>query len=101
MEVPITEIRSDSSRRVLALDWADELHVELPHALLRRRCACAQCRQPQRMRHRPAADDVVIEAIEPYGANAIQIKFSDRHSRGIFPFAYLRALAEEADAEGG
>ena len=93
-----TEIRSDRARRLLVLDWPDKLQCELPHALLRRRCGCAECRQLRRTSQVPAADDVTVDGIEPCGANAVQITFSDGHARGIFPFEYLRVLAEELDA---
>jgi len=92
-----TEIRSDRARRVLVLDWPDSLRAELPHVLLRRRCGCAECRQLRRTSQYPTAEDVTVDDIEPYGANAVQLKFSDGHVRGIFPFEYLRALAEELE----
>jgi DUF971 family protein len=95
MTPSLLELRSDATRRVVVLVWADDLRAELPHALLRSRCACAQCRQARRGAERSIADDVTIDAIEPYGANAVRLTFSDAHSRGIFPFEYLRRLASQ------
>ena len=94
MTPPLIEIRSDATRRVVVLVWADNLRAELPHALLRRQCACAQCRQARRAEQVSIADDVTIDGIEPYGANAVRLQFSDAHSRGIFPFGYLREIAQ-------
>jgi DUF971 family protein len=90
----LVEIRSDPSRRTLVLVWTDELRAELPHALLRSRCACAQCRRARRAEQPSMSHGVTIDDIEPYGANAVRLTFSDAHSRGIFPFDYLRELAE-------
>jgi DUF971 family protein len=57
---------------------------------------CAQCRSARRKGAAIKADESVsvIDAV-PYGPNAVQLVFSDGHSRGIFPFAYLRELALE------
>ena len=99
MTPPLVEIRSDPMRRVVVLVWADDVHAELPHALLRSRCACAQCRQAGREQPSLTAVDVTIEHIEPYGANAVRLAFSDAHARGIFPFEYLRELARASGCE--
>lgn len=41
--------------------------------------------------------DVRITAIEPAGYG-VQLVFSDGHARGIYPWAYLNALASAAMA---
>ena len=86
MPPSLIEIRSDASRRVIVRAWTD--------ALLRSRCACAQCRHARRNAQYAIADEVTIDDIEPCGANAVKLVFSDAHSRGIFPFDYLRELAQ-------
>ena len=57
----LIEIRSDAVRRVVVVVWSDDLRAELPHALLRRRCACAQCRQARRSAECSIAHDGKIE----------------------------------------
>jgi DUF971 family protein len=91
--------------RVLELQWPDGACSRLPHALLRASCRCAGCTQqaknlaaaapPERTPVRPkaAADpDVSLTDIHPVGDGALNLAFSDGHSRGIYPWAYLREL---------
>jgi DUF971 family protein len=88
------EIRLDADGRRLWLVWSTAIQAALPSALLRQRCGCAECRSARRRgpRVQPAAD-VRICAVQPCGPGAVQLVFSDGHSRGIFPFAYLASLA--------
>jgi DUF971 family protein len=95
MTPQLTEIRCDLARGTLALAWADEVRAELSHALLRRRCGCAACRQTRRSGGSVDGEGVTVSGVVPYGPNAVQLQFSDGHARGIFPFDYLRELAEE------
>jgi DUF971 family protein len=94
MTPQLTEIRCNLARSTLALAWTDAVRAELPHALLRRRCACAECRQLRRSGGTIADEGVTVSGVVPYGPNAVQLQFSDGHARGIFPFDYLRELAE-------
>jgi DUF971 family protein len=43
---------------------------------------------------------VAIDRIVPIGGYAINIVFDDEHARGIFPWAFLRALAQAPDGQG-
>jgi prepilin-type processing-associated H-X9-DG protein len=43
-----------------------------------------------------AFPDIAVTRVEPMGGYAVHIAFTDGHARGIFPWAYLRALAAEA-----
>lgn len=65
----------------------------LSSSLLREACRCATCRG-DRMRNTFAPDDQVrlLEA-RPFGVAGLQLVFSDGHSRGLFPWDYLRSLA--------
>ena len=95
MTSQLTEIRCNLAQGTLALAWADAVRAELPHALLRRRCGCAACTQSRRSGGSVSGEGVTVSGVVPYGANAVQLQFSDGHARGIFPFDYLRELAEE------
>jgi DUF971 family protein len=58
---------------------------------VRARCKCSLC-QSIRLRtgRDPQADPAVdLLEIRPIGAYAVQMVFSDRHERGIFPYEYL------------
>jgi DUF971 family protein len=89
-------VRLDMAAGTLVLDWPDGFTDALAFQALRERCMCAVCRSHRDRGEPPrAADAIAVVNIVPYGANAVQLMFSDGHSRGIFPFAYLRALASE------
>ena len=93
----LAEMRNDLDERALEVAWSDGSAARIPHRTLRARCPCAECRQRGRGANPVHADrGVVLIAIEPYGPNAVQLKFSDGHARGLFPFEYLRELALEA-----
>ena len=91
----IIEMRSDLDARELELAWSDGSAARIPHRLLRARCRCAECRQEIRERTALQVNGVVLIGIAPYGPNAVQLKFSDGHDDGIFPFDFLRELAQE------
>jgi DUF971 family protein len=79
------------SRR-LSIAWQDGTSSSLPFDLLRQRCPCAQCRQAARAGQPCGVTGIDLIEVVPFGANAVQLLFSDGHARGIFPFAYLHAL---------
>jgi len=88
----------DVSRTTLALHWHDR-SLALPAALLRARCRCAECVAAARRGEPPAPDAALalVDAI-PVGHYAVQLRFSDGHERGIYPWDYLEALGERGEA---
>lgn len=96
---PPERIDNDIAQGRLRLHWADAV-VALDHVVLRGACRCAEC---QFKRHHGmlinVPPDVRITAIEPAGYG-VQPVFSDGHARGIYPWAYLNALASAAMAGG-
>ncbi|ANY90537.1 MULTISPECIES: DUF971 domain-containing protein [Pseudomonas] len=75
----------------LAVQWPDGLQA-ISHARLRGACPCSQCRAAQlRGGIAVVREDVRLERIEVQGYG-VQLVFSDGHERGIYPWAYLRAL---------
>lgn len=52
----------------------------------------ASLRQAIDFGERTPPADLKITGLEPVGAYAITLQFSDGRARGIFPWAYLRAL---------
>jgi DUF971 family protein len=90
--VPET-IENHAARGVLALRWADGRTAALTHAQLRAACPCSACRAQRRAGLTVDADDAVrLAAIEPVGAYALNLAFSDGHRRGIYPYEMLAAL---------
>ena len=45
--------------------------------------------------------NVTITAVEPVGTYAVRLTFSDGHSTGIYPWTYLRKLADEHETIWG
>ena len=92
-----TALRLDNGSRSLALECADGSSCALAYRTLRSRCRCAECRSlAQRGIAVETGENVSVIEAAAYGPNAVQLVFSDGHNRGIFPFAYLRELALEA-----
>ncbi|MES2940975.1 MAG: DUF971 domain-containing protein [Pseudomonadota bacterium] len=83
--------------RGLRLRWADgETHLAATH--LRARCQCAQCRQLRRQgKDIAVAPGIALDEALPVGAYGLQLRFSDGHDRGIYPWHMLRELAAAHD----
>ena len=98
---PVTLLRLRTGSRTLDVEWADGTSAALPYRTLREGCPCAACRQQRRAAGATADGEAEVAAILPYGPSAVQIRFSDGHDRGIFPFSYLRELYEQLKTRSG
>ncbi len=82
----------------LFIEWQDGLESLLPHRYVRGHCGCAQCvDEITHLRHVGVDDvekDVTIEDAFQVGRYAVNLLFSDLHETGIYPFRFLRELAE-------
>jgi DUF971 family protein len=87
-------IENHAAQGALALRWPDGREARITHARLRAMCPCSACRAQRRagIELRENAD-VRLAAIEPVGAYALNLTFSDGHRRGIYPYEMLAALA--------
>lgn len=93
-----TEIRLTKQSSLLELDWEDGTTTRFTAAALRGFCRCAHCRSATRQLAHAGHlakqyPGMCITLIEPMGMNAINLQFSDGHTRGIFRFTYLRSLS--------
>ena len=89
-------LRLSAALRQLEVEWEDGATAALPYSAVRERCPCAECRQRRRTGGSfQAIEDIAVLAALPCGPNAVQLRFSDGHDRGIFPFPYLRVLRDE------
>jgi len=87
------EIRVSQDRQRLTLSCSGG-RVELTARALRQACRCAACVRARYDGAGPeAAAGLAITRIDPIGAQAANIQFSDGHARGIFPWSYLWQLA--------
>ncbi|MFS2215589.1 DUF971 domain-containing protein [Telluria sp. Tellsp104] len=83
-------IENHAAQGVLALHWPDGRSARVTHARLRAACPCSACRAQRRAGiDIPEQADVRLAAIEPVGAYALNLTFSDGHRRGIYPFEML------------
>ncbi len=99
--MPPTEIRVLQQGRMLQLLWTDHGPTLLTAATLRSRCRCAECTSVRRRGGVLETDpNVAIVDAQPIGAGALNLHFSDDHRRGIFPFAWLASLNDEAMPDG-
>jgi len=85
----------------LAIAWNDSVETYLPLEFLRRQCPCAACGgEPDVMGHvvRPSVcyteKSFDLTGWQSVGGYAIQPKWADGHSTGIYSYKYLRRLTK-------
>jgi DUF971 family protein len=82
-----------ADRRHLRLTYASG-EQEISAEELRGACRCAWCTRARIDGKFPETfADVAIDRIDPVGDYAINLAFSDGHARGIYPWPYLRTIA--------
>ncbi len=95
MDPTPVEIRRVEDRE-LHITWTDGHQSILPNKYLRAHCACAMCVNEltgeRILNPRTIPEDVRAVEISLVGRYAVQIRWSDGHSTGIYPFERLRAL---------
>lgn len=95
VEAP-TEIRLRKVSKTLEVLWQDGRLSSMSCLELRKACACSSCQSAQRKSVLRLIDvDVGIDKVEVAGISGLQFHFSDGHSRGLFPWSYLRELGEQ------
>lgn len=96
-EAALVGLRILSKSKRIELDWSDGQTTTLTHRMLRVSCRCAACvvRRSQGLAIE-APPQIELTDVDACGAGAVQLTFSDGHSRGIYPFAYLQSLAAQA-----
>ena len=95
----------------LAIRWSDHSETYLPLETVRRHCPCAACGgEPDlvgsvdlaaiaaRTQAALTEKSFGLTALHRVGGYALQPVWTDGHSSGIYTFAYLRKLAEPANA---
>jgi DUF971 family protein len=99
-DAPPDEVIVRAGRSQLVLVFAEHrLAIGAPR--LRAACRCADCRRERIDRDAaPGAADATIAEVRLVGDHALNIAFSDGHERGIYPWSYLRELAQQAKLDG-
>ena len=92
VEMPPQNITLQKTSRLLVLDWPDGGSSQLSFDLLRRYCACAECRAHARLTGElPVATSDIVD-VQLAGVSALQLTFADGHNRGRYPWRYLRDI---------
>lgn len=87
-------IEFDKGRGGLSLIWAEDDQCYLNGDLLRRACRCASCRAAQIQDKFHPGTGIKVTDVKLFGVAGLQLFFSDSHSRGVYPWGYLRELSQ-------
>ncbi len=92
----------DVENRLMQIIWADGHESIYDFAALRRACPCAECRpwvhgvgaigeMPESV-HRAVSELKSASDVSAVGSYAINLRWADGHSSGIYTFEYLRSI---------
>lgn len=87
-----TEINYQQANGVVRIIWNDGHVGEYALQYLRGYCPCALCQGHGNDRNFISVPDAQIQEIRAVGNYAIEFKWHDGHSTGIYSYDYLRAL---------
>jgi len=90
---PPVKVHLKNTPSILNLTWSDGEKTEISGVSLRRFCACSGCRSRQVIGTEIITDSGEIQNIKLMGSTGLQIVFADGHDRGVFPWAYIYAIA--------
>ncbi|MEP9377403.1 DUF971 domain-containing protein [Aquabacter sp. CN5-332] len=94
------EIRLNAARDALILTWEGRAPRAFGAEALRSACRCAWCTRARADERFPGGfAGIAVTSVAPIADYALNLHFSDGHERGIYPFSYLRALADADTAE--
>jgi DUF971 family protein len=89
-----SEVALIENQTVLAITWQDGEVSRLDADVLRRASrAASEIRRQAEDLELNLQVGLRVDAVEPVGAYALRLFFSDGHDRGIYPWAYLRDLS--------
>jgi DUF971 family protein len=91
------ELRLEPAGKALIIAWDDGLRARLSARFLRSNCRSAGAVRLA-MAGLPVDPAVCITGMQLVGIYALNLAFSDGQDRGIYPWIYLRDLAQEADS---
>ncbi len=87
----------------LAISWSDGLESYLPLEMLRRKCPCAACEgEPDvtgyvlKPKKNYVAGSFELMSWQTVGGYAIQPRWGDGHSSGLYSYSFLRSLGAAA-----
>jgi DUF971 family protein len=98
-QVNPVEVQLRKLTGTLDITWSDGEMSKIAGGALRRHCACSGCRSRQMIGTELITDSAKIEKINLMGSTGLQIIFADGHDRGVFPWAYIHAIANDCALE--
>ncbi|WP_271612383.1 gamma-butyrobetaine hydroxylase-like domain-containing protein [Bradyrhizobium sp. CCBAU 21362] len=99
MNVQPIQVELGDNSTALALTWSDCGTLVLGAETLRRASrAASEIRRQVDGIELMIARGFHVAGFEPIGNYALRLLFSDGHDRGIYPWSYLRELAEQQPA---
>ena len=104
----MSEVRPTRIERLpdgqIKIQWSDGHEGVYPPRYLRLHCPCAGCVDEwsgeRILKPEQVPEDIRPEWIQQVGWYAIQIRWSDGHETGIYPFDLLRSLCPCSSCQG-
>ena len=93
------EVSGDKERGVVRIRWTDGVVIDYSMSGLRGWCPCAQCQGHGGQRNFVRVDNPELAGVEGVGRYAVRLIWSDGHGTGIYPYAYLRELADAPECK--
>lgn len=92
--VPPTNVAFKKGETDVTVTWKNGACSTISGSELRRYCACSECRARKVVGISIINVSAEITEVALMGRNALHVKFSDGHERGIYPWPYLYAISQ-------
>lgn len=92
-----TEINHIKDDHVVRITWSDGHTGDYAEVYLRGYCPCALCQGHGAQRRFIDVPDALLHGIGPVGNYALEFRWHDGHTTGIYTYDYLRSLCPCAD----
>ena len=94
------EVRLHEASGFLEVHWGDGEITRSDAVILREACRCSGCEHRRRQGNPVEAEEgIALVDVEPMGGSGLHLSFSDGHTRGLYPWPYLRELGTTAFVE--
>ncbi|RWB68843.1 MAG: DUF971 domain-containing protein [Mesorhizobium sp.] len=90
------ELKVIAARSLLSVTWDDGSVSLIAASLLRARSRAAEQVRADIEGNERSFETVTVTSAEAIGSYAVRLVFSDGHDRGIYPWSYLREIADSA-----
>jgi DUF971 family protein len=95
-------------KKSLFIKWNDDSESTVELKYLRDQCPCASCKGETILFKTIRPPSITVKNASMYelvdlqlvGGYAVQIRWKDGHSTGIYTYNYLRTLSEDTDKDG-